>query len=363
MKSPVNTGSYEQDKVPVDGLEKGQLIWAVIALSLGVGMSALDTAIANTALPAMAQQLHATPADSVWIVNAYQLAMVATLLPIAALGETIGYKRIYIAGMALFTAASLGCALAWSLPVLIVARLLYASRGTLALAAAALFALYLALPALALPLAWPDPAWLGSHVEQANQVVRNGSWWQVTRFSWDELPFLLPLHVHIFPRTLGLFVLGMLAWRCGIFSRAAGHRLAIVRLGCLLGTVGIALALADTHGLSNLAPVCLALAFAAAILYAVECTSARALLRPFSAIGRMAFTNYIGQSLVFGWLFFGYGLGWFGLLRPAPVLALGIAVYVVQVQLSRLWLRHYRFGPIEWLWRTLMYGARQAMRR
>jgi uncharacterized protein len=155
----------------------------------------------------------------------------------------------------------------------------------------------------------------------------------------------------------------MLAWRCGIFSRAAGHRLAIVRLGCLLGTVGIALALADTHGLSNLAPVCLALAFAAAILYAVECTSARALLRPFSAIGRMAFTNYIGQSLVFGWLFFGYGLGWFGLLRPAPVLALGIAVYVVQVQLSRLWLRHYRFGPIEWLWRTLMYGARQAMRR
>jgi DHA2 family multidrug resistance protein-like MFS transporter len=86
-------------------------------------MSSLDTAIANTALPAMAAQLHATPADSVWIVNAYQLAMVATLLPIAALGETIGYRRVYVAGMALFTLASLGCALAWSLPALIVARL------------------------------------------------------------------------------------------------------------------------------------------------------------------------------------------------------------------------------------------------
>jgi DHA2 family multidrug resistance protein-like MFS transporter len=94
-----------------------------VALALGVGMSALDTAIANTALPAMAQQLHATPADSVWIVNAYQLAMVATLLPIAALGETIGYRRVYVAGMALFTLASLACALAWSLPALIVARL------------------------------------------------------------------------------------------------------------------------------------------------------------------------------------------------------------------------------------------------
>jgi DHA2 family multidrug resistance protein-like MFS transporter len=95
----------------------------MFVLALGVGMSSLDTSIANTALPAMAQQLHAAPADSVWIVNAYQLAMIATLLPIAALGETIGYRRVYVAGMALFTAASLACALAWSLPVLIVARL------------------------------------------------------------------------------------------------------------------------------------------------------------------------------------------------------------------------------------------------
>jgi DHA2 family multidrug resistance protein-like MFS transporter len=123
MKTPVNTGAYEQAVAPVDGLHGSQLIWAIIVLSLGVGMSSLDTAIANTALPAMAQQLHATPADSVWIVNAYQLAMVATLLPVAALGETIGYKRIYVAGMVIFTAASLACALAWSLPALIIGRL------------------------------------------------------------------------------------------------------------------------------------------------------------------------------------------------------------------------------------------------
>lgn len=123
MKNAVNTNTYEKSATPVDGLSGAQLIWAVIVLSLGVGMSALDTAIANTALPAMAQQLHASPADSVWIVNAYQLAMVATLLPVAALGETIGYKRVYIAGMVIFTAASLACALAWSLPVLIAGRL------------------------------------------------------------------------------------------------------------------------------------------------------------------------------------------------------------------------------------------------
>jgi len=131
MQQPANTAGAGQDAAQAiqaqdgvqDGLPPNERIWAIVALSLGVGMSSLDTAIANTALPAMAAQLHATPADSVWIVNAYQLAMVATLLPIAALGETVGYRRVYVAGMALFTLASLGCALAWSLPALIVARL------------------------------------------------------------------------------------------------------------------------------------------------------------------------------------------------------------------------------------------------
>jgi len=116
MTTPIHTPDQ-------DGLPDGSRLWAIVALSLGVGMSGLETSIANTALPAMAAQLHATPADSVWIVNAYQLAMVATLLPIAALGETIGYRRIYIGGLALFTLASMACALAWSLPALILARL------------------------------------------------------------------------------------------------------------------------------------------------------------------------------------------------------------------------------------------------
>jgi DHA2 family multidrug resistance protein-like MFS transporter len=107
-----------------DGLPPEARRWAMLSVAIGVGMASLDTAIANTALPAIANQLQATPAASVWIINAYQLAMVATLLPFAALGETIGYRRVCIAGLALFTLASLCCALAWSLPSLVVARLL-----------------------------------------------------------------------------------------------------------------------------------------------------------------------------------------------------------------------------------------------
>jgi DHA2 family multidrug resistance protein-like MFS transporter len=94
------------------------------SIGIGVGMASLDTAIANTALPAMAAQLHASPAASVWIVNIYQLAMVATLLPLAALSETVGYRRMWLIGAIVFTAASLACALSPTLSFLVVARLL-----------------------------------------------------------------------------------------------------------------------------------------------------------------------------------------------------------------------------------------------
>jgi DHA2 family multidrug resistance protein-like MFS transporter len=107
-----------------DGLHGAQRLLAMCALSIGVGMASLDTAIVNTALPGVGASLQATPAASVWIINIYQLAMIATMLPFAALGEIVGYRRVCIAGLALFTAASLGCAAAWSLPSLVAARLL-----------------------------------------------------------------------------------------------------------------------------------------------------------------------------------------------------------------------------------------------
>lgn len=246
---------------------------------------------------------------------------------------------------------------------LIVMPLLYASRKVLGLTVIALLALYLALPILPLPVGWPDPAWIERHVEQANQIYGAGNWFQVMQFSLHELPPLFPLHVYIFPRTLGLFVLGMLAWRSCVFAWPAEHKVKTLSLACLLGAIGVVL-LAGEHGIfSNLAPVCLALAFAGFVLFAVEFKQALTILRPFAAVGRMAFTNYISQSIFFGFIFFGYGLGQFGHLRPAPVFALGVAVYLAQVGLSKVWLGHYCFGPIEWAWRTLMYGRRQAMKR
>jgi DHA2 family multidrug resistance protein-like MFS transporter len=108
----------------MDGLPPERRRWAAAAIFTALAMASLDTAIANIALPAIAADLHVSPAEVVWVVNVYQIALVATLLPLGALGEIVGHQRIYLGGLLLFTLASLGCACAWSLDSLLVARTL-----------------------------------------------------------------------------------------------------------------------------------------------------------------------------------------------------------------------------------------------
>lgn len=108
---------------------KGRDLRALVAILLGVALGSLDTAIANTALPTIAADLHAPPAASIWVINAYQLAVVATLLPFAALGDLLGPRRIFLGGLAFFTASSLACAFANTLPTLAVARALQGIRA------------------------------------------------------------------------------------------------------------------------------------------------------------------------------------------------------------------------------------------
>ncbi|MBB3998521.1 MFS transporter [Aureimonas pseudogalii] len=109
---------------PQDGLPQRQrnLAFATIALALFVAV--LDGAIANIALPPITRELGIRPVDAIWVVNAYQLAVTMVLLPLASLGERIGYRRVYLGGLALFTIASLLCALSSSLPLLVAARAL-----------------------------------------------------------------------------------------------------------------------------------------------------------------------------------------------------------------------------------------------
>ena len=85
-------------------------------------------------------------------------------------------------------------------------------------------------------------------------------------------------------------------------------------------------------------------------------------LAPLAAVGRMALSNYLLQSLVCTTIFYSYRLGLYGQVGPALGLALTALIFTLQIPLSMWWLRRFRFGPAEWLWRTLTYGKLQPMR-
>ncbi|HEX2941503.1 MAG TPA: MFS transporter [Rhodopila sp.] len=117
-------GRHQPDGNLPDGVPMPQRLWAIMTIALGLTLAVLDGGIANVALPTIAQEVNTSAANSIWVVNAYQLAVTVSLLPLSSLGEIYGYRRIYQAGLVLFTFSSLACALSSSLLTLILARML-----------------------------------------------------------------------------------------------------------------------------------------------------------------------------------------------------------------------------------------------
>ena len=109
---------------PADGLPQPARGRAMVVIILGITMAVLDGSIVNLALPGIARELQSSAASSVWVVNAYQIATLVMLLPLASLGDRMGYRRVYMVGMALFSVSSIFAMLATSLPALIAARAL-----------------------------------------------------------------------------------------------------------------------------------------------------------------------------------------------------------------------------------------------
>src|ERR1700761_201408 len=115
--------------LPADGLPPERRLLAMMSLGVAVCMAVLDGSIANIALPTIARELHASPAGSIWVVNAYQLAVTISLLPLASLGDVHGHRRIFCSGLLLYTLASVVCALATTMPALVVGRVLQGFGG------------------------------------------------------------------------------------------------------------------------------------------------------------------------------------------------------------------------------------------
>ncbi|WP_307659024.1 MFS transporter [Variovorax paradoxus] len=107
---------------PIDGLDQPARQRAMLVIILGIMVAVLDGTIVNLALPGIARELQASPSHAIWVVNAYQIATLVMLLPLASLGDLVGYRRVYLVGMAVFTLSSIGATFADSLATLIAAR-------------------------------------------------------------------------------------------------------------------------------------------------------------------------------------------------------------------------------------------------
>lgn len=105
-----------------DGLPLPQRYWSILSIVLVMAMTVLDNSIANIALPTIARALNSTDAASIWVINAFQVSMVVCLLPLSALGDALGYRRVYLAGLPLFALGALACSLSTSMEMLTVAR-------------------------------------------------------------------------------------------------------------------------------------------------------------------------------------------------------------------------------------------------
>ncbi|MDP2376050.1 DUF418 domain-containing protein [Reyranella sp.] len=256
----------------------------------------------------------------------------------------------------------------------VVLPLLFCRLRILTIAGTALLAVFLLSSFLPPIASMPSRAWMAQNVAEATRIYGSGGFAEVFVFRVQELSGFLPLHLSIFPRTIALMLIGAAAWRAGLFrvgSRASRWLPLVAAIGLLAGGI---LAVAHVNGwlhmgwraelsFERLGTVLLACGYGATVVWAANRADARQLLTWAAPIGRMAFTNYLMQSVIFGWLFYGYGLGLFGKLGVTAALAIGIGVYFLQIVISAYWLKRYLYGPVEWLWRSAMYGTRQPLWR
>ncbi len=183
----------------------------------------------------------------------------------------------------------------------------------------------------------------------------------------------------MFLDVLGMLVLGMGLHKAGVFdaSRSNGFYLALIVAGFCIGAPlnywaatqwaasGYAIPAFFTYLASTADPgrFLVAGAYIGLIMLMVKSGSFTWITRPLQAVGQTALSNYLLTSILCTFFFNGYGLGMFGKLERAQLYWVVLAMWAINLTLSPVWLRYYRFGPAEWVWRSLTYWKRQPMRK
>jgi len=226
-------------------------------------------------------------------------------------------------------------------------------------------------------ISFDDPAEDQKRIEETRQTFSRGAYAEMVRFRARALPEEMWSIAD--PFILMLFLLGLYAGRRGIFHDVSANLPFIRRVrwwGLAIGVggnaafaVGGSFDLSPTSVKQNVGVLCLLFAapamscfYASSIILLTQEETWRKRFQPLAAVGRMALSNYLLQSLICTTIFYSYGLGLFCKVRPSLGLLLTLVIYLIQIPLSLWWLRRFRFGPMEWLWRSLTYWQWQPMR-
>ncbi len=230
-------------------------------------------------------------------------------------------------------------------------------------------------------LAWlalaGDEAMPAAYVARMVEVYSSGSYLEVMVFRIEEYALLFAGVLLQLPQLLALFFVGLWAGRRRLLERPDYSFIRKVMMGTLV--IGLAGKVPYAYDLLTgaFSPVLSSFFFAlsfmvsgpaigffymGALLLLLRSPAWQQRLSPFAAAGRMALTNYLAQSLICTTIFYGYGFGLYGRVGPALGVFLTLVIFSLQVLFSRWWLSRYRYGPMEWLWRSLTYGEPQALR-
>ena len=189
------------------------------------------------------------------------------------------------------------------------------------------------------------------------------------------------MYVWFLPIVGTTLVIGFIAGRRRFFQDIPGHLPTIRTITWWSGGIGLALAAAFATSrllaigggdrinalavvglvLNPLNGPVLCIFYMGAIILLAQRPAWRAAMSPLASVGRMPLTNYLMQSVIASTLFYGYGFGLYYRIGPAVGVLIALAIFAVQVAYSAWWMARFRFGPMEWLWRTLTYGTAPAM--
>ncbi len=215
------------------------------------------------------------------------------------------------------------------------------------------------------------------------RIDSRGTYAEAVRYRGEKFAEDVPQAVGLSFMALPMFMIGFWFVRAGVVARLREHAALFRRLAAWTLPIGMAMTLlsvwlvpsfpGDGMGgrdpmrmtavsLFQLGALLLCLGYFAGLVLLLG-TRAGRWLAPLGYAGRMALTNYIGASLAGTLFFFGYGLGYWGQLSRPGQMAFVVVVFALQVAFSYLWLRHFRYGPLEWAWRALTYWQLPPMRR